>query len=82
MAEFISLTEVSSEVTANADGSADGLLFWFEAEHGSNLYSAHSDKSLIRCAVFLFSESRDVAKGEKLSLKTSNYHGNVAIEVL
>ncbi|VDK69933.1 unnamed protein product [Onchocerca ochengi] len=58
MPEFICLTEVASEATINADGIAEGLLFWFDVENGKQLYSTRSSNTLARCALYLFDEGR------------------------
>lgn len=82
MPEFICLTEVASEAIINADGIAEGLLFWFDVENGKQLYSTRSSNTLARCALYLFDEGRKVSKDEHISIKSSSYHGNLAFEVL
>ncbi|VDK75418.1 unnamed protein product [Litomosoides sigmodontis] len=81
MPEFICLTEVVSEAIINADGTADGLLFWFDVENGRHLYSTHSSNTLTRCALYLFDEERKVSKNDRISIKSSNYHGNLTFEM-
>uniref|UniRef100_A0A915PQT6 Methyltransferase domain-containing protein n=1 Tax=Setaria digitata TaxID=48799 RepID=A0A915PQT6_9BILA len=81
MPEFICLTEVASEAIISADGIAEGLLFWFDVESGKQTYSARSSNTLARCALYLFDESRKVSKGDRLRIKSSCYHGNLAFEV-
>lgn len=82
MPEFICLTEIVSEAIINADGTAEGLLFWFDVENGKHLYSTHSFNTLTRCALYLFDEERKVSKNDRISIKSSNYHGNLTFEVL
>ncbi|EJD75274.1 hypothetical protein LOAG_17545 [Loa loa] len=82
MPEFICLTEVSSEAIIGADGVAEGLLFWFDVESGKQLYSTRSSNTLARCALYLFDEGRKVSKNDRISIKSSSYHGNLAFEVM
>ncbi|VDO59159.1 unnamed protein product [Onchocerca flexuosa] len=82
MPEFICLTEVASEAVINADGIAEGLLFWFDVENGKQLYSTRSSNTLARCALYLFDKGRKVSKNDRLSIKSSNYHGNLIFEIL
>uniref|UniRef100_A0A158Q7Y0 TPR_REGION domain-containing protein n=1 Tax=Elaeophora elaphi TaxID=1147741 RepID=A0A158Q7Y0_9BILA len=82
MPEFICLPEVASEAIINADGVADGLLFWFDVESGKQLYSTRSFNTFNRCALYLFNEGRKVSKNDRISIKTSNYHGNLAFEMM
>ncbi|EJW73714.1 hypothetical protein WUBG_15377 [Wuchereria bancrofti] len=82
MPEFICLTEVPSEAIINADGIAEGLLFWFDVESGKQLYSTRSSNTLARCALYLFDANRKVSKNDRIAIKSSSYHGNFAFEVL
>lgn len=82
MPEFICLTDVTSETVINADGIADGLLFWFGVESGKQLYSTRSSNTLAHCALYLFDEGRKVSKNDYFSVKSSSYHGNLAFEIL
>ncbi|CAG9529597.1 unnamed protein product [Cercopithifilaria johnstoni] len=82
MPEFICLTEIPSEFIINADGVADGLLFWFDVENGKHLYSTRSSNTLTRCALYLFDESREVSKYDRIYIKSSNYHGNLTFEMV
>ncbi|VIO95544.1 Uncharacterized protein BM_BM9023 [Brugia malayi] len=82
MPEFVCLTEAPSEAIINADGVAEGLLFWFDVESGKQLYSTRSSNTLARCALYLFDAGRKVSKNDRIAIKSSNYHGNFAFEVL
>lgn len=82
MPEFICLTEVKSEAIINADGVAEGLLFWFVVESGKHLYNTCCSNTFTRCALYLFDEGRKVSKNDLISIKSSNYHGNLAFELV
>ncbi|VDM97650.1 unnamed protein product [Thelazia callipaeda] len=79
--EFMCLFEMVSEVNINADGIADGLLYWFDVESGAQTYSTRSCQNLSKCAIYLFDESRKVTKNENLVVKSSNFRGDFVFEV-
>ncbi|VDN40616.1 unnamed protein product, partial [Gongylonema pulchrum] len=59
--EFLYRADVPSEVTVSADGSVDGVLFWFKSVYGKYSYSAYEHSTYARCAVFLFDKSRKMS---------------------
>ncbi|VDM96789.1 unnamed protein product [Thelazia callipaeda] len=76
---FMCSTNNISRVRIERDGTADGLLYWFDVVGIDHFYSTKSESNA-RCAISLFDRSRSVKNGDRLYVKSANFHGHLIFE--